>query len=172
MSTTPREQRSAFLEAFRPLVVHAAEIVLASHDPDRVVVLADGTDTSGGNMADYMAAGQCADEWRPAGDVAWCGIIQRPVLASYLRVVWASAGGTIATLAEPPGTGHVWVWIVAAGGCQLVRMQPGIEWAGDGEDTGNNPWCRTALDAGSTCGRTGDTPAQAGTACRAGEAFQ
>ena len=114
--------RAAFLDAHRDAVGAACR--RAQLEPDRVVVLAELADTSGGNFVEGLGD-TIADEHAMAG-TAWVGIIPRQRLAALLSVVWEGATGTRGALEGPqpePG-GWVWVLVIACGGAQLVQMTP------------------------------------------------
>lgn len=143
-----KQLRAALLDMWRPVVAEAAARVVAGTDPDRVVVLVDTGDTSGGNMADTMADGVLPDEWHTLCHRVRLGIIPRTRLASYLQIVWPAIAGTLAALEHAAPPGHAFVWVVAAGGCQLVNMYPGNEVWGEPGETTRNPLPAADITAG------------------------
>jgi hypothetical protein len=168
MTTAEAKQlRAALLDMWRPVVADTAARVVAGTDPDRVVVLVDTGDTSGGNMADAMADGVLPDEWAEVCPRVRLGVIKRPRLVSYLQIVWPAVAGTVAALEHAAPAGHVFVWVVAAGGCQLVRMNPKNECGGNDAKSARKPLSPADIAADQWHHESTSPATRAVDACRA-----
>jgi hypothetical protein len=162
-----KQLRAALLDMWRPVMADTAARVVAGTDPDRVVVLVDTGDTSGGNMADAMADGVLPDEWAEVCPRVRVGVIKRVRLVSYLQIVWPAIAGTVAALEHAAPPGHVFVWVVAAGGCQLVRMNPKNECGGNDAEIARKPLSPADINRAYWYQQTSGADALAVDACRA-----